>query len=151
MLDYEKDFGALTEKQARRLEILRNYKQNERAAGNYCPEEGIYNVVINGVDLKTNKNGNPFIQLSCSNLSKKGYKTMYASYYLTDGTDDSSITDLRCLLSEYDQDDFTETEIIDDYSILEKIRVLIGEYGKLVIENQNGFLSSKVYKEVPVE
>ena len=58
---------------------------------------------------------------------------------------------LRCLLSEYKQDDFTETEIIDDYSILEKIRVLIGETGKLVIENQNGFLSSKVYKEVPVE
>ncbi|MBQ8892298.1 MAG: hypothetical protein IJ068_05525 [Bacilli bacterium] len=143
--------GELTEKQMRRLEILRNYKQNERAKGSYNPEEGIYDVIISNISLRENINGNPFIQVMCLNKDKKGCKRLYASYYLTDGTDDSSITELRCLLSEYEQDDFKDEEVINDYSIMERMQVLIGETAQIVIENQDGFMNGRLYREVPSE
>ena len=141
--------GELTERQLKRLEILRNFKQNERVVTNYDVEEGIYDIKIDKIDFKTNRNGNDFIEFVCNNLGKKGPKKLYGTYYLTDGADDYSITDLRCLLSEFDQDDFTDEEIVDDYAILEKLQVLVQEEAKLVVENQNGYMSSKLYKEVP--
>lgn len=139
----------LTEKQRKRLDIKRRFQTFERSKGQYKPDEGIYDVVITMITLKTNTNGNNYIQMACNNLDKKGYKTLYASYYLTDGTDESSLTDLRCLLNDYNQDDFTDEEIIDDCSIFEKLQVLVGEPAKLVVEDQGGFLSGKVYKEMP--
>lgn len=142
--------GELTERQLKRLEVLRRYKQNERANSNYEVEEGIYDVEINQVLLKRNSNGNDFIEFVCKNLANKGPKRLYGMYYLTDGADESSLTDLRCLLSEFDQEDFTEKEIVDDYAIIEKLQVLVQEKAKLVVENQNGYMSSKLYKEVAV-
>lgn len=141
--------GELTERQLNRLDLLRRYKQNERSVGNYEVDEGIYDVEVNQVLLKSNSNKNDFIEFVCKNLGNIGPKTLYGIYYLTDGADASSLTDLRCLLSEYDQDDFTDEQIVDDCAILEKLQVLVQENAKLVVENQNGFMSSKLYKEIP--
>ena len=145
------DKSELNKKDLKRVDILRRYKPNERSKANYDVDEGIYDAKIISVNLKTNINGNNYIQFKCQNLSNKGPKTLYGSYYLTDDTDESSLTDLRCLLYEYDQDDFRENEIIDDYAIMEHLQVLVGEQVKLVVEDQNGFMSSRLYKEVPVE
>ena len=81
MSTLQQENGELTEKQMRRLEILRNYKQNERAKGSYNPEEGIYDVIISNISLRENINGNPFIQLMCLNKDKKGCKRLYENLY----------------------------------------------------------------------
>lgn len=139
----------LNERARRRLEIKKKFRQNERCKGTYDPKEGVYNVVIGQISIKENKNGNSYMQFVCHNLDKK--EKLYASYYLTDGTDESTITELRCLLDEFNQDDFTDYEIVDDYAILERLQILIGEEAKLVVENQDGFMSAKLYREIPSE
>lgn len=141
--------GELTERQLKRLEILRNFKQNERVVTNYDVEEGIYDIKIDKIDFKTNKNENDFIEFVCNNLGKKGPKKLYGTYYLTDNADEPTLTALRCLLGEYDLADLSETEIIDDLKILTRLQELVDKTAKLVVEDQNGFISQQLYKEVP--
>lgn len=143
------DTGELTERQLRRLQIFKNYKQNERAIVNCDVEEGIYNVEIKGVTYKTNRNSNAFFQFICKNLDDKGPKKLLGMYYLTDNADEPTLTALRCLLGEYDLADLSETEIIDDLKILTRLQELVDKTAKLVVEDQNGFISQQLYKEVP--
>ena len=140
--------GELSERQIKRLESKKKYKQGERAKGAYEVDEGVYDVKIRHIVLKTNVNGNDFIEFICSNLSDKGPKKLYGIYYLTYEADESSLTDLRCLLYEYGYDDLSDVEIIDDDLILDRLQELVGKKSKLVVEDQNGFMSSKLYKEV---
>lgn len=139
------------EKKLRRLEILRRYKQNERTTGIYKVDEGIYDVEICTINLKENCNQNAYIQFVCKNLSSNGPKKLYGIYYLTENTEEASITSLRCLLGDFGYDDITDEEVIDDFAIFERLQVLVGKNAKLVVEEQDGFLSSKVYKVIPNE
>lgn len=140
----------LTEKQLRRLELLDMYNRGEKLTPEYAPEEGIYDVKISNITLKTNKNGNSFIQFRCKNNDENNskLKTLYASYYLTDIADDYSICDLNVLLNDYGFDCFTKEEVIDDYNILTKLQGLVGKNAKLQIEDQDGFMSGKIHKEL---
>ena len=131
------------------MQIFKNYKQNERAIVNCDVEEGIYNVEIKGVTYKTNRNSNAFFQFICKNLDDKGPKKLLGMYYLTDNADEPTLTALRCLLGEYDLADLSETEIIDDLKILTRLQELVDKTAKLVVEDQNGFISQQLYKEVP--
>ena len=145
----EIETGELTERQLRRLQILKNYAQNERAIVNCEVEEGIYNVEIKGVTYKTNRNSNAFFQFICKNLDDKGPKKLLGMYYLTDNADEPTLTALRCLLGEYDLADLSDDEMIDDLKILTRLQELVDKTAKLVVEDQNGYISQQLYKEIP--
>ena len=137
------------EKISNRIDILRKYAPNERALVGYEVEEGTYEVKIDMVLLKENCNKNRFIQFSCKNLGEKGPRRMYSSYYLTEKTEESSITNIRCLLNDFGLRDLNHNEVVDDYEIIVRLQELVGKNVKLVVEDQNGFMSSQLYKEIP--
>lgn len=148
--EFKENKKELTEKQLKRLEILKMYNRGEKPHKGYNPKEGIYDVKISNVTLKENKNGNPYIQFRCKNTDETNneLKTLYASYYLTDLTEEDSVYDLNVILNDYGFDSFTDEEIIDDTSILMRLHELSGKNAKLKIEDQDGFMSGKIFKEL---
>ncbi|MDE5539625.1 MAG: hypothetical protein K2J20_03985 [Bacilli bacterium] len=135
------------EKISRRKAILNEYNVNERYSMEYNPNPGEYEVEIESVDFKVNCNNNWYFQFVCKTLGDTKYKKMFGNYYFTEATEGPTIVDLRCLLNEYNKPTFTDDDLGDEGKILERLQSLIGEKAVLIIEDQNGFNDSKLFKE----